>query len=155
MSSISRNLLIATSSAVLAWVVAAHAQTISPLKTGQLELSQKGEVLKVPAWREGCQLMAAGPGRWMLGLVYGTPQRDENRVDVRFALGGLKGPGTYGKKNIDNLVVERDVDVWNFDPVKHDCTFTIGRLDPKGVEGSVTCAGTDIPFTSMKFVAAP
>lgn len=144
-----------TVSAILVSAVAAHAQAITPFRTGHVEVTQSGGVLKVPAWREGSQLIAAGRGRWMLGLVYSTPQGAEKRVDVRIALGGLTGPGTYTKKHIDNLVVETDEDVWNFDGTKHDCTFTIARLDLKGVEGSASCTGVGVPFSKMTFVAAP
>ena len=142
--------------AVVCALALVHAQR-TEFRKGQVEIRRDDHTYTAPLFQieGGSTLQPMGKDRWLLGLVYRTARDAEPHVAARMALTGLTGPGNYVNKDIGNLVVEVDTDVWNFDSSQHTCTVTMTRLQGSGVEGSVACAGEGVPFSQLRFTATP
>jgi hypothetical protein len=123
---------------------------------GEMQFSKEGQhyQLALSKISGASSLIAAGTGKFILGLVYKGEKRGAVTPDVHFAL-TVGGPGKYGKAAIQNFVVQTDLlHPWNFSRTKDDCIFDLARVDKSSVEGTVICT-TAVPFSAMKFNAMP
>lgn len=146
----------------LAASVAARAQQTTEFTRGEIRFKVDTESYAIPLSQlaGSSSLMAAGPGRWVLGLNFRAPRRPGQFMPyVRFALSRVTGPRSYGGERIGNLVVETEEgNPWNFSPERHRCTITLTRVQAAGVEGTITCTGTGenpVSFGEMTFRASP
>lgn len=123
---------------------------------GEIEFSVGSQRFQLPLAADSTLLIKFGK-KFRLGLMYaGKRGQGLSSVtpNVRFLV-DVEGPGKWDKDAIQNLVVQTDLSPWNFSRAKDDCVIELTRFSDTGdVAGSVTCT-TAVPFTGMKFTAAP